>query len=34
MSQRHVVLAVLICVGILHVVTEGEATVKLIKQWR
>lgn len=32
--DKHVLLAILIGISILHVVTDGEATVKLLKQWK
>jgi len=34
MKGKHVVLAVLIGISILHLITDGEATVKLLKQWK
>lgn len=34
MNKNHLMLAMLIAISILHVVTDGEATVKLLKQWR
>jgi hypothetical protein len=34
MSQRHLVLLALIALSVVHVVSDGEATVKLIRRWK
>ena len=34
MTGKHLALLMLIGLSVLHVVSDGEATIKLIKQWR
>jgi len=34
MNKNHLMLGFLIAISILHVVSDGEATVKLLKQWK
>jgi hypothetical protein len=34
MSQSHLVLLALIALSVVHLVSDGEATVKLIRKWQ
>ena len=34
MTQKHLVLLAMIGLALLHVISDGEYTVKLLKQWK